>query len=417
MGRLVLIAACSTAWQAIAGAQGYSVTVDGNPVEVVEIASPVHWNQSLPRDAAQPYAYAQFDVDGEAVVRVEREGSAPAEWRMRPCEQRVWEPDGRHRSLVIAANPAERGAPDRNDPCVVWVGPGRHRRNLRIGSNQTLYLAQGAVVEGCLRAEGTNMTICGRGRIDGACWGHYEGPGRMAILSGSDIKVRDISFSSAWNWCLVLDRCTNAVVENVKILGGHVLNDDGMDVCRSRNVAIRDSFIRCQDDCIAVKWNAENVLAERCRLWTDLANAFRIGFECDGKPFRHFVFRDIDILRMTMVAKNCTTNFWANCAICVQPSNESAFSDILFEDIRFHEAATNQILLLAKTMPIPRTRPPQMTAGSLDGLTLRNVSLPPNSMPVRLEAADAEHPVRNVVFENVSPHGPHEYAGCGVPMD
>ena len=45
---------------------GYSVTVDGRPVEVVEIPAPVH---NLRGGNAQPYAYAQFDIAKESVVR------------------------------------------------------------------------------------------------------------------------------------------------------------------------------------------------------------------------------------------------------------------------------------------------------------------------------------------------------------
>ena len=418
-----------------AGNLGYTVTVDGKPVDVTEIVAPVHWVPSLPADAAQPYAYAQFDAAGEATVHVTVEGMRtdrlailPASacagmaqtghsvsFRMKPGRQLVVEPNGRHRALVIAANPQERDVPDRNDPNTVWVGPGRHRRNIKLASNQTLYLAPGAVVEGNLRASGTNMTICGRGRFDGSCWGHYEGPGRMAIIGGRDVRVRDVAFSSAWSWCLVFEGCTNAVVENVKILGGHVLNDDGIDVCRSRNVTIRDTFIRSQDDCIAVKWDAEDVLAERCVLWTDLANVFRIGFECSGKPFRRLAFRDLDILHMTLVGANHPTNFWAHCAFCVQPTSESRMGDIRFEDVRFATAETNQILLLARTMSMTkRWRLPYATPGYLDGLTLRNVTLPPNALPVHVDAADSVHSIANVVFENVSPHGPHTEIVQGV---
>ena len=57
-----------------AGELGYSVVVNGRPVDVAKIASPVHWVPSLPADAAHPYAYAQFDTAGEATVRVTMEG-------------------------------------------------------------------------------------------------------------------------------------------------------------------------------------------------------------------------------------------------------------------------------------------------------------------------------------------------------
>lgn len=414
---------------AAAAGTGYVVEVDGRPVDVLEIPKPVHHVEVL-KENAQPYAYAQFDSAAEATVRVRStaaitnarpilplsSGVTPLRrtahelvFRMKSGRQLIVEPQGRLRALVIAANKPETDIPPKDDPRVVWIGPGRHRRNIKLGSNQTLYLAPGAVVEGNLRAVGTNMTIRGRGRFDGSCWGHYKGPGvHMARVMGRNIVIRDIALVSAWGWCLVLDKCENVTVENVKILGGHVLNDDGIDACHSRNVTVRDSFIRAQDDCLAVKYSGENYLAERCLVWNDAANAVRIGYECvKGKPFRNIVFRDIDIPHLSVV-KRPTADFWSNCAIYVQPSNDCLMNNILFENVRFDAPEKGDILLKVLSVKIRDRYHKQDNPGHLDGLTLRNVTFPPvddGTMLVHLEQRSEDFKIENVLFDNVAPHG------------
>ena len=424
----------------------FAVTAGGRSVEVQEIATPVN---NLKGDNAHPYWYAQFDAPGPVEVRVKvgagidnlqvlpkkaavktrRTGSDEVTFTLTPPCQVAVEPNGRHRALVLAANLPEKDVPDPKDPNVVWVGPGRHRRNLRLASNQTLYLAPGAIVEGNLQGFGTNMVVRGRGAISGLCWGHYEGPVRMkhpyegpsgnvVNLQGSHITVRDIVLVGAWTWCLVFDNANDVLVDNVKILGGHVLNDDGIDICRSTDVTIRNSFIRSQDDSIAPKWWCENLLVEKCILWNDAANAFRVGYECtpkNGLGFRNHVYRDIDILHLAM-CKSAPENFWANCAIFIQPSNETMFEGLLFDDIRFDSIERGDIFLNIRTEAIDEKIGgggikwnTSNNAGRLRGCTLRNIHLKHpfdgETMRVHLDAKDAAHQIDGVVFEDVTGFG------------
>ena len=438
---LAMVAGVASSAFAASG-MGYVVEVDGRPVDVLEIPKPVHHVNVL-KENAQPYAYAQFDTDKEVTVRVRtgvdivneqtlflplsagvkplRRGPREVVFCMKPGMRLVFEPQGRLRALVIAANRPETDIPNRNDPNVVWVGPGRHRRNIRLTSGQTLYLAPGAIVEGNLLAVGTNMVIRGRGRFDGSCWGHYKGPGwTMVRVMGRNIVVRDIVFVSAWSWNLVIDKAENVTVDNVKILGGHVLNDDGIDICHSRNVVVRDSFIRAQDDCIAVKYSGENLLAERCVLWTDAACAVRIGFECvKGKSFSRIAFRDIDVAHLSVVRRP-TSDFWSNCAVYVEPGNETTMSDILFDRIRFDAPERGDILLKVLTVKVKMEKYEQHEkTGRLDGLTFRDIAIrnpPPDSMYVHIEQFPGDPLIENIVFENVAPHGPHTLVNAKGPV-
>ena len=258
----------------------FTVKVNGRPVDVIEIPKPTH---CLKDADAHPYYAAFFDADEE--VDVEVVGAADMRrtrmvgFRAKPPFNVAVEPSGRHGALVIAANVPERDAPKKDDPNVVYFGPGRHRRDkaITLGSGQTLYLAPGAYVEGWVKASGTNMTIRGRGILSGLPWQWGKGPvGWMVAAQGRDIVVKDVTLMSSWTWMLVFNEAENVLVDNIKLFNGRTLNDDGIDICRSRHVAIRNSFIRSQDDCIAPKYWCEDLTVENCALWTDVANIIRV---------------------------------------------------------------------------------------------------------------------------------------------
>ena len=395
----------------------YQVSVDGRAVEVWQVPAPT---KSLSPDLHEPYSYAMLTATGRCEVTVVCALTKKTEKIvMTPPETRALEMAGRDRALVIAASLPERNAPDSKDKNVIAFGPGRHRAGIiRLRDDQTLYLAPGAWVEGAVVGKGRNMRICGQGVLTGASYPWLSGPvedgvsakGEMVRLSGENIRVEDVTLFSSWGWTLVFNGVTNAVADNVKIIGGRVLNDDGIDVCRAKDVVVRNCFIRAQDDSVAPKWWCENLMVSNCTFWADYATAVRIGYECEdgatGLMMRDITFRDIDILHLS-VKKSPPTEYWTEVGFLVQPSRDQRFESILFEDIRFHEATKRDWLLVVRTQPIdqgysfPR-------AGSLKGLTLRNIHLPPSDggMGVWLQAHDDAHPIEGVRFEDVTGYGP-----------
>ena len=416
----------------------YAVAVDGRNVEVVMVPTP---ENRVAANERHPYSYASFESEVEAEVSVSSSvlsmgiarvlpetkvvGAVTTDgdfvsFRMRPPQTLVVEPRGRHRALVISANrrcePVTKGAKTK------YYGPGYHRAGrIALGDGETLYLDRGAWVEGFVEGHGNDLMICGRGVLSGACWDWHKGPkssdgvnlsGRLVTLSGERIRVKDVTLFSSWGWCLVFNAVTNALVENVKILGGRVINDDGIDICRAKDVIIRNSFIRSQDDCITPKYWCENLVVTNCTLWTDAANAFRAGFECEdgstGLLYRDILVKDVDILHLSLHPTR-PEDYWVECAICIQPSHDQLLTDILFEDIRFYQCEKHDIFLNVKTMPITQGSPLCRTdkAGILRNLTLRNIRVPPSGggMSVFLKAHDEEHPIECVCFENVSGYG------------
>lgn len=63
----------------------------------------------------------------------------------------IIEPTGKNSPLLLFGNAPEQGIPDRNDPNVVYYGPGIHHPKdalISLEDNQTLYVAEGAVIHG-----------------------------------------------------------------------------------------------------------------------------------------------------------------------------------------------------------------------------------------------------------------------------
>ena len=433
-----------TTWPAPAGTQTDAYTVKVNGVNVPVMRTPMPENR-LAEELRHPYSFALFDADGEVEIEVASRFFAMDEVQLLPASagaslvevkgntaifravppfSLAVEPHGRHDALILSANTPETDAPREDDENVVFFGPGRHHAGvIELSAGQTLYLAGGAWVEGGIAAFGDGITIRGRGVLSGEPWPWGAGlvcaseahkainkSGQMVRVEGRDVCVRDITLLSSWGWCLVLNEVENATVEHVTILGGRVINDDGIDICRSRNVTIRDCFIRAQDDCISPKWWCEDLLVEHCTLWADVANPFRIGYECEDPPFvyRNLTFRDIDILHMTL-QPTPPDIYWAHAAIHIQPANGQLLENFTFENLRFHEVCSHHNFLILKTMATETVKKSK-EAGYFRNLILRNIHLPESGggMSVYLSTQDDAHFIKDVTFDDVTGYGNRE---------
>ena len=328
------------------------------------------------------------------------------------------EPDGPNSPLLLFCNPPETQAPKPGDPNVVYFGPGIHKAGLiKLTSHQTLYIAGGGVVKGAVEAQGTDVTIRGRGILDGDDWPWSKGPAEhMVSLEGcQNATVRDLIIKGSWSWTIVPMGCRTVSIDHVRVCGSRVENDDGVDVCNSVGVSVRDSFLRTDDDCIAVKGldrslPCEGLQVEGCTLWTDRANIFRIGFECEAAgSIRSIRGRNLDVLHYPGRGNN--DEYWSTWVWYIQPCDETAIEDLAFEDVRIENAdgAPN----LIKIRPMIRTG--WGWNGRLPGRFVRNVvfrdvSLTDNlaeRAPGRIyvSGADREHFVDSVTFENVKRYG------------
>ena len=406
----------------------YRVLVNGREVDVIDIPEPAHHDWQLPDEAALPYWAALFDVVGEASVRIEsrsdlsatrilplsrgivprHDGVHAVEFTASPPFAVSVEPRPRLGALVLSAKAPDPDPPSPDDPLVKYFGPGHYHfdKPIRLFSNETLYLAPGAFVDAAVWGSGTNVSVRGHGVLTGFSWQHAAGPQHDLVhLEGADVTVRDVALLGSFGWTLVLNKVDGALIEGVTILGGRVLNDDGMDICRARDVTVRDCFVRTQDDCICAKYWCENLAVERCTLWADVANIFRIGFETDGPPhrLRGIRIRGIDVIHQAVQ----NDREWQR-AVNIQSSNGTVFEDIEIDGLRFDFPNAWDRLAKVQTFIAKSQWRQDKISGQLRGVVFRNVEIPADAPEGALRAIDVwshdeEHLVRDVSNECTDP--------------
>ena len=397
----------------------YEVHADGKKVDVYTartLDAPFAGKQW---DYGGPYSFANFDASGPVTVRITskrpltktvvRPQSPGVELKVidehtvslamdRPRKLSI-EPDGKKGPLLVFANPLERDVPKPGDPGVIYFGPGVHRAGrIDVTSGQTVYLAGGAVVKGAIAARGSNIRIRGRGILDGSDYEWRKGPYNVSLgITGDHVSVEDITIRGSSHWTIVPRDSRFVTVRNVKICGGRVQNDDGINPCNSQDVLITDCFIRSDDDCVALKGlnldsannNVERITVENCTLWCDRARIFLLGHESRAAYMRQVTLRDLDIIHFTMTA------------FLLEPGEDMRLEDVTVQNVRIHGEGQGELLRLK---PVVNQYMRKKVPGFIRNVRFENVTVTgqPGRYRVQLSGADAEHDVRGVTFQGLS---------------
>jgi len=374
-------------------------------------------------DHGGSYSFANFDMSGPVVVQIVSKRSLrnvvirPQFPGLQPTllddhtlsltldqpRKLSVEPDGRNGPLLLFANPLETNAPKPGDEGVVYFGPGVLKpEKIVLQSNQTLYLAGGAVVKAEVIAEGTNIRIRGRGILDGSDWEWRKGPvgNLIAIRNSADVELDGITLRGSSHWTIVPKNCQRVTVRNVKLCNSRVQNDDGINPCNSQDVLVTDCFIRSDDDCVALKGldfsapnsNVERITVENSVLWCDRARIFLLGHESRAAFMRNVTFRNLDIIHFSMTP------------FLLEPGEDMRLEDITIENIRIHGEGQREFIRLR---PVVNQYMRKQVPGFIRNIRFRNVTVDgqPGDCLVQIEGADSEHDVNDVIFENISIFG------------
>lgn len=398
----------------------YEVEVAGRKVDVytARVLDPPFADKQW--DYGGDYSFANFDMSGRVAVRIVSKQPLrnmvirPQSFQIKPKleddhtmvlvldrpRKLSIEPNGKNAPLLLFANPLEVEPPKPGDENVVYFGPGVAKpEKVILESNQTLYLAAGAVVKTEVLAQGTNIRICGRGILDGSDWPWRSGPvgNLIAIRDSSDVQISGITLRGSSHWTIVPKNCRRVTIRNVKICNSRVQNDDGINPCNSQDVLITDCFIRSDDDCVALKGldfsgsnsNVENITVENSILWCDRARIFLLGHESRAQFMRHVTLRNLDIIHFTMTP------------FLLEPGEEMRLEHVTVENINMHGEGQREFVRLR---PVVNQYMHNKVPGHIAHIQFRDVAISgqPGEYLVQIEGADTEHGVRNVTFENVS---------------
>lgn len=318
-------------------------------------------------------------------------------------------------SLHLFVNPLETNIPKASDPNVIYFGPGIHTiSHLEVGSNKTIYIAGGAILKAVIDSaetyrvsrgdgqrnysptlvlSGRNITIRGRGIIDqSACPTHARN--LLFIRKAQNVLVEGIILTDASTWNVPIRQCDSVTVDNLKIFG-YRANTDGVDICNSRYVTVKNSFFRTMDDLIVIKadkgqGDAKHILATNCVLWNQLAHALSIGAEVSDNV-DDVLFTNCDVIH----------DKGREWSMRVYQCDGGTITNVRFENIRVEEAHKFISVWIGHAV---WTRPGD-GFGKVQGVSFKNIVATGDPLTIDLVGVDADHDVKDIVFNNVMMNG------------
>lgn len=400
----------------------YTVEVNGQPVDVYR--AEVNHHPIEDRDYGGDYSFVQFDFSGTVQVKIHADRNLKNAI-IRPISKGIehdpgdenttvitlkqprrlsFEPNGEEKPLLIFANPLEGKQPDKDAPHVTYFGPGVHRPEgdkIVLQDDDTLYLAGGSVLQAGIEVRGENITIRGRGILDGTPWPWRKGPTgtTIDIQNSRNVTIEGIIVRGSPHWTIVPKNSDHVTVQNVKLCNSRVMNDDGINPCNSRHVHVRDCFIRSDDDCIALKglvrdWgNVEDIRIENTVLWVDRARVTLLGHESRADYMRNIVYRNIDIIHAERLP-----------FFLLEPGEEMRLTDVSFTDIRINGNGEPHLTV---TRPTVNQYMRKKVPGHISNIRFENITVRGKSGGYKalVEGRDAQHKVENVTFDNVRIRG------------
>lgn len=367
----------------------YKVRLNGKEIPVREVrVSAVPFNKvwdGKQRDKAQTECgyYVSFDTAVPALLEIttskpfDKYGIRPSRYAADSEQngntvkihidkhgQLTFEPFGLHFALQIFANPiSEKPMGD-----VICFPKGEHIAGLiELRSNQTLYLEEGAVVHGMIYAQNAHdIKIMGRGVINTGMYSRgndFENSGRelydalskldrddresgaanpdnasyqcanMVLYKCKNVYAEGVIFEDSPFWSVIIrNGCENIILDNIKITGQWRYNSDGIDICASKNVSVKNCFVRSFDDCIIARGrhlsgeteDVENISVSNCVLWCDWGISLEIWNGRLPCEIRNVSFTDCYLIHISSIALDITT--WYG-------SSESIVSNVTFRNI------------------------------------------------------------------------------------
>ncbi len=427
----------------------YRVSVNGKNVPVYQTrVSAVPFNQvwpgyQRPLDQTEIASVATWDMEGRVSITVESSSPIrsvivrPASYGIQPYVsgnriefdlpapgQMTVEVNGRHQALHLFANALEEDEILPDEEGVVYFGPGEHDAGtIELSSDQTLYIAGGAVVYGTVSAtDASNIAILGRGILDSSRMERDAAPNPICLAGCSYATIDGITIRDAHKWALKASGCEYLSIYNVKLIGMWRYNSDGIDIVNSCHVSIEGSFIRSFDDSIALKGlkgkddplysdkPIQDVMVHDCVIWCDWGRALEIGAETSAPEISGVVFRNCDIIHTTHVAMD------------IQHGDRAEIWDILFDDIRvemndglaqpliqkeegesFRPSDDEYCPALAVIEIKPNNYSRDDSRGTVQDVYFKNVQVISDRFPsVRVMGHDDEHTVDHVTFDSVT---------------
>jgi len=314
------------------------------------------------------------------------------------------------RPLFLFAAPPEADPPSPGDPGVRYFEAGKvHEAGvIELSDGETVYIEGGAVVRGTITAQNAdNIAVRGRGILDGSRIDRQtrRRPRMMDFVNCRNLTVEGITVADSPSWTVVPTGCAGLTVRGVNIMTWDTTGD-GVDLVGSRDAVVEDCFLRCADDCVAVKATSyrhecgnsdvENIRVRRCVCWNaHPGNALEIGYETRCDSMSDIAFENCDIIRCEHEGHQSGGTF------TIHNGDRATVSNVRYENIRVEDSREKLIDL--KILYARYSRDEQR--GHIRGVRFKDISVVDGPFPVSIiQGYDGEHMIEDVTIENLVVH-------------
>ncbi len=310
------------------------------------------------------------------------------------------------RPLFIFANPLEEKIPDKTSSNVRFFEGGKiHTPGIvTLKSNETVYIAGGAIVRGSFKTDkGENIKIMGRGIIDNSMYQSQEAR-PIEVSESKNVLLEGFIITDAKHWCCGAYASSNITYRNLKIVSDNDV-DDGIDIVGSQNVLVDNCFIKTKDDCIAIKsgvkyftkfesgFNVNNIVIQNSVMWNGIwGNGLEIGFETRADTIQNITFKNCDLIHVEGPEGTFT----------IHNGDRALVKNVLYENIRVEDS--KGWLIDFKILKSRYSK--DTTRGRIEDIRFKNIYVEGEHFPSsQLLGFSDSYNIQNVTIENFYIHG------------
>ncbi len=317
--------------------------------------------------------------------------------------------DSSSRAVHIFANPLETNIPDPENEDVIYIGPGEwNMESIALEDNQTLYLAGGAVVHSIVNGNyAKNITVCGRGIIDGSHLAGWQGVAAQIPLKFdhcANITLKDVIVLNPNAWACQAFASKDGIIDGLKIITPRP-NGDGISLQSCENYQVSNCFVRTWDDSLVVKnyeGSSKGITFNKIQLWTDLAQSMEVGYETNKGNIPGVTMEDITFSNILVL------NNFHKPIISIHNGDDAKVSNITFENIRIENArvgsgdGSEMPYLIDLNIDQSTNWSHTKERGTIENIRIENVEVIGGAFsPSRIHGFDETHKVSQVSFKNL----------------
>lgn len=319
---------------------------------------------------------------------------------VRPCNLSVEVNGDIFHNLHLFANPIDKDKPKKlKDKNLIYFAPGVHQLpgdTLNVPSGKTVYVAGGAVVNGCIQMVGVrDVKVSGRGivqRTRGA--GVRTANSRNVLIEGiittqcptggsDSITIRNVKAISSYGW------------------------GDGMNVFASNNVLFDGVFCRNSDDCTTVygtrggfTGGCKNITMQNSTLWADVAHPIFIGIH--GNVEKPEVLENLNYINIDILDHREKQVDYQGC-LAINGGDENLIRKVRFENIRIENFRQGQLVNLRIFYNKKYCKAP---GRGIEDILFKDISYTGDRAEISvITGYDKERKIKNVRFENLKING------------